>query len=383
MTVGTPSTSTAKLDALTGLRFVAALHVVLFHFFGASSWLPRAARNIVGSGYVGVSFFFVLSEFVLSYNYLNSSRGLSISPKAFLAARFARVYPVYVVGLALAAPMFLYRAHSADVDAIHVATRALAAMGLLQAWSPTTATAWNPPGWSLSAEAFFYASFPLIAHLLNRSTKRTSIFIAGYCLSLLVSVAYCILNPDDIADPWFTRHKDTWIDVVRFNPLVRLPEFLMGVIAGQVFLDLRSQRLALSATGLRAVALICPAVLGLALAASDAIPYALLHNGLLAPAFAGVILSLPLRGGRLARALASPPLLVLGDASYALYILHFPVQEAVRKTCERFDVSDTSFFLANALAIIIVIAASVLVHRLVEVPARRILRKMMTDESRV
>src|SRR5262245_1529969 len=60
------------LPALTSVRFLAALHVVVYHFFLVfPSRLPWLVAGVIGAGYTGVSFFFVLSGFVLAYNYLD------------------------------------------------------------------------------------------------------------------------------------------------------------------------------------------------------------------------------------------------------------------------------------------------------------------------
>src|SRR6476661_1182191 len=98
----------ALLPALTGVRFFAAFYVVLFHFtlwyFAAA---PQWVRNIVSSGYVGVDLFFVLSGFVLTYTYLVP--GASHVPRReFWVARIARIYPMYLVALALALPITLH-----------------------------------------------------------------------------------------------------------------------------------------------------------------------------------------------------------------------------------------------------------------------------------
>src|SRR5438128_7044986 len=94
--VGTHLASAAPvhLKPLTGLRFLAALLVVLYHVDLASR-LPLSP--IVGIGYVGVSFFFVLSGFILAYTYLDAHGRLNRSRGAFWGARIARVYPVYLV----------------------------------------------------------------------------------------------------------------------------------------------------------------------------------------------------------------------------------------------------------------------------------------------
>lgn len=93
----------SHLTALTGLRFLAAIHVVLFHRREAFPGLPYAVENLLVSGNIGVNLFFVLSGFVLAYNYMNDD-GLP-SRREFWVARFARIYPVYLLAFLLFAPV--------------------------------------------------------------------------------------------------------------------------------------------------------------------------------------------------------------------------------------------------------------------------------------
>ena len=147
-----------KLDALTGIRFFAAFHVLAFH-----CWPWRDYRGIgaqaAGSGFIGVSLFFVLSGFIFGYNYF----GREVVPKRFFRDRFARVYPVYALALLVALPAFLRSFGTANLP-VYVLTRAT----LTQAWFPTIVLEWDTPAWSLAVEAFFYLLFPLIAIPIQR-----------------------------------------------------------------------------------------------------------------------------------------------------------------------------------------------------------------------
>jgi peptidoglycan/LPS O-acetylase OafA/YrhL len=87
---------------LTGLRFFAALYVVLFHqetTFAAGHHFSKPLLTFLGHGYLAVSLFFVLSGFVLTYNY--ADRWSETRFSKFLLSRFARIYPVYALTLLL------------------------------------------------------------------------------------------------------------------------------------------------------------------------------------------------------------------------------------------------------------------------------------------
>src|SRR6185437_10634847 len=88
--------------------FFAAMQVVVFHFAQIRvENAPLPIRNLVASGYTGVSLFFVLSGFILAYNYLDKDLSWRGGARFFLIARFARIYPVYALGLLVSIPFFL------------------------------------------------------------------------------------------------------------------------------------------------------------------------------------------------------------------------------------------------------------------------------------
>src|SRR5262249_8921155 len=97
-----------RLEALTGLRFLAAAHVLFFHAgLVQLPGVPVWVRNLAGHADLSVSLFFVLSGFILTYNYFDPVRGCRVGDRQFWAARIARVYPVYLLGLLLAIPLLL------------------------------------------------------------------------------------------------------------------------------------------------------------------------------------------------------------------------------------------------------------------------------------
>ncbi len=88
----------SKLDSLTGLRGIVALWVVLFHLV---QYFPIIDFPIIKAGWLGVDFFFVLSGFVLAYNYYHwfSDKVELKSYKKFIWLRIARIYPVHIITL--------------------------------------------------------------------------------------------------------------------------------------------------------------------------------------------------------------------------------------------------------------------------------------------
>lgn len=366
--MSTPTTARPKLKALTTVRFLAALHVVLFHMrvTGMVPGGPWWYRNFASIGYIGVNLFFVLSGFILIYTYA----GTTVSPRRFWQARFARIYPAYALSLALSASFFFFAVRHLDIPYLawskqHLAAACLLTLTLLQSWFPQAALTWNAVCWSLSVEAFFYLVFPVLLWWSGRmTTRKLSFAIAGWSLlSLLVSVFYILLHPDGIDKINSGETTLLWKNILSFNPLARLPEFLVGVFAGRLFLSAKNSRKL--GTPLMAIGVI--AVVALVLV-TDRIPRPLISAGFLSPAFAAIIYGLALRPEWTAF-LENRILVLLGDASYSLYLLHSIVIQPVY---------DRGAFLPwelrVALALLAAIAASVLSFWLVEEPCRKLLR---------
>src|SRR5258708_13443638 len=174
-----------RLPALNSLRFFAALHVVFFHFLvlkivSSVGWLGQ----ISSIGYVGVSFFFVLSGFILVYTYA----GRVTAARDFWRARFARIYPAFAFSLLLTGPFFFFATSMLNVPffawfSTHLKLVVLLVPLLLQAWVPLAALAWNSVAWGLSAGAFFYLLFRFLKKRLQKSSFPGSAGISPSCLA--------------------------------------------------------------------------------------------------------------------------------------------------------------------------------------------------------
>ena len=314
------------LPALTGLRFVAAVQVVLFHTRSAAPGLQRSSfLDPFGGGYSGVSLFFVLSGFILAYNYLTPDGTGVRSVRAFLVARVARIYAVYALGVVIGIPALVAEAsrHGGVMANARFLLAVIAAnLTLVQAWIPDYACRLNCPGWSLSVEAFFYLLFPLLGWWLSRRRAIALLAIAVACLAFAYGAAFLYMSVDpDKLGTLTTASYATWLSVMKFNPAIRLPEFALGIALGMLYLR------APQAMGKRAatVSLVAFSIACVGLAAHERLPYLLVHNGLLAPVYCVLIFALAAGQGPLARLLSTRPLKRLGEASFALYLLHVPL----------------------------------------------------------
>lgn len=309
-----------QMGALTAVRFFAAFQVVLFHIWAfqgltrAPVWLQTFART----GFTGVTFFFVLSGFIFVYTYAGKPLNLG----SFWRARLARLYPVYLLSLLVSAPLFFSPEFTKNIAeqawaVKHMSLTVVLVVTMMQAWLPGTALGWNEVNWSVSVEIFFYSMFPWLLARIRRFTNRGLLLIgtASWVTSLAIAILYVVISSDG-RGPTSADNTLIGLNILKFNPLSRLPEFLLGLACGSWFV--RGEHNTKTATPL--VLLGMAGVLG-TIAFSASIPYAVMTTGLMAPAFAAIICGLALRPRWIAW-LERPWLVLLGEASYGLYLLH-------------------------------------------------------------
>ena len=229
----------------------------------------------------------------------------------------------------------------------------------------------NWAAWSLSVEAFFYVLFPFFAPRFRTLSTRSLFLVAtvAYAVGFVAPVCYLLANPDGLSAPLYLPDQQVWSWYLKFFPLCHVHEFLLGAVAGALFVRHEEQisRFVVRRPDVLAIATLAPTVL--AASASRHIPFPLLHNALLPPVFAAMLVVLGCGHGMLARALSTRPLVLLGRASYALYILQVPVVYLSGKW-----IATPSTGMGTAALLLGLVAISVLAHLLIEEPARRALR---------
>ena len=352
------------LPALTGIRTLLAINIVLFHFTP-----PHLGPlyPFVDNGYVFVGVFFLVSGYILTYNY--ADRALTLVKRDFWIARFSRLYPVYLLALVVSFRMLGDEWHVRSHDEFF---RGLFLTPLLlQGWSPSLATFWNTVAWTLSAEALLYAAFPWLIRLRwpKSNIGLIVLVLAFWLIGLVPHSLYLLFNPEHLAGP-ITRYTSTaWIRFLKYTPLPYVSTFLSGICLGKLQLSLTlnsRQRLALAAASL----------VGLGLffyLAVPHLPYLLMHGGFVIPLFAALILGLS--GPHLISSFfAWRPLLLIGESSYCLYLLHFNTFSLLQRyhIPERLHVAAFDPWFSYGVLLVLSVAA----YRYVENPARKaILRR--------
>jgi peptidoglycan/LPS O-acetylase OafA/YrhL len=361
------------LPALTGIRCFAALNLVLFHFTPPAHVLGPLSP-IVDGGYVSVSFFLLLSGFILTYNYAERASQGQLRAWKFWQARFSRLYPVYIFSLLISVGMLIRE--------FHAQTRLNFILGmvmtplLIQGWHPRLTTFWNTPAWTMSTEAFFYILFPWLLTVRRPSRGKSLLcLMAGiWICSFILPLLYIYFNPD--GDHHINRYSSgVWLRALKFMPIQHVPSFLFGMALA--FLNEKipaasRKRLAAGVVGFVSVYLI--------LCFADRIPYVLLHDGLLMPLFAAIILCLAGRNS-LSRIFGILPFMVIGEASYCLYLLHFNLWNMLHRS-QLLEKSGLAIF-DPWISYLLVIIAALLTKRLIEKPARSWITRRMQPSGKL
>jgi peptidoglycan/LPS O-acetylase OafA/YrhL len=339
-----------SLPALTGVRFFAAFYVVLFHvlpFLKARYPLPMPVQILLSNGSLAVGFFFLLSGFILGYTYEGHIQG-SADRVRFWQARFARIYPVYLLSLLLS--YWFQRGLGPG--------SALAVIFMVQAWNPfrpDLAGAWNYPAWTLSAEAFFYVSFPFIMGWFSR---RNTQFLRLVIFLLFLTCVFAHTIVQVLGNVDHTTLAGRLLPL----PLMRLPEFLLGVALSLLFLRAKNPR----SHPIRTYGGAIVTIFLLSLPIGHWVSLVIIP-------FAVLTYDLALGSSILAKLLSTPMMTLLGGASYAIYLLQYPVRGWTRMLFS--SGSPSAQTLGQILTPVILVVFSIFVFRYFEQPARRALRR--------
>lgn len=367
---GRTHTRKPPLPALTGIRTLLAIFIILFHFTPPHLGL---LYPFIDNGFVFVGVFFLISGYVLTYNY--ADRGKTLSKREFWLARFSRLYPVYLFVLFLSITMVR--------DEWHARPHAEFWQGIiltplvLQGWSPSVATFWNTVSWTLTSECVLYLAFPWLIRLPwpKKPRQLVLLLLTLWIIGLIPHSLYLYLNPDHIVGPVDRYSSSQIIRFLKYTPLPYVCTFLTGVTLGKLqhaLILTPRQRLILSGVSLVFVGLFFYTLVGRT-------PYLLVHGGLTTPLFAALVLGLS--GPHPISALFSwRPLLLVGESTYCLYLLHFNVFQLLHsyRVLDRLHLAALDPWLSYVILILLALA----VFHFVEIPARKAILHRFSRKSR-
>lgn len=279
-----------RLDALTSLRFFAAFSVLLFHV--PTTLSKSVGLTLLPLGSLGVGFFFILSGFVLTHVYA----GRDFSVKAFYKRRAAKVLPLHYATLLLW--IFIFFKGWGNEQIIN---SGIANFLLIHSFFAGTLSnlGYNAVSWSVSTEIFFYALFPVICR-----GYRDIALLALYTLVFLLA-PHSVMENLNVGFP----------DFFYFNPLARLLEFVCGIALYRLFVVWKPN------SKLSTVAQVGSLSLLVVTISIFSLQPIYLRNLILLVPFASVILTFS-RPGLISNAISHPILVILGEASFSLYMTH-------------------------------------------------------------
>lgn len=355
-----------RLDSLTSLRFIAAMMIVIHHsgaYFGMSQYSTMLALP------QGVSFFFILSGFILSYNY---SEAHGVEWKEFYLNRFARLWPAHIAATVLwllfGYPVF----DGIGTTAAFFAT--VTNITLTQSFIPASAfySSLNPVAWSISVEVFFYLAFPFIVSGGLASAAR---WLVGSLALLIVLMAVAVLLklPNTTADPMGVSAAS----VIYTNPLARLFEFCLGCVAAFIFKARKAQPY--KTQTFVEIAASCGVMLFMVLIASSKFrnlfpnyyPFRgwLIWSGSCVP-MAALIYVMAIGGGKISKALSHRAIVYLGEISFSLYLVHLTVLCIYMSYAQ----SPSSSFAGFIVYVVVSLAMSAAMYHAIENPCRRLIK---------
>jgi len=342
-----------EIYPLTSLRFFAAGLVVLEHLQMLPG-LEWAGSKSGFPGLAGVSIFFVLSGFILSYTYWDRDwvRAPGANSRDFFWSRFARVYPLHWMMFLVALPLGL-NSNTARVEISNFPWL----LTLTDRLWPGFPIMMQPvkAAWTLSCEALFYLATPILFLILCR--RRNPLVAAFVMLVTTAAIVFTLA---------FALPNLNW------TAYLRLPDFLLGIAAFQF-----SQRISLAQVGntLLVVGLLLLAI-GMATALALFPPQFLFLS--CAPGSCLLILGCAHASGRTGKWLSQPWLVLLGHSSYALYLIHDPALRYTKVLLNRNGVVLTfPLSILFGLGVFgLVVMASIVCFKFYENPVRLKLRSL-------
>lgn len=388
-----PSIAVEKLGdlpPLTGLRFFAAFFVFVGHATPMMLKLspsPQLVINVTNCIIeVGMELFFVLSGFVIHYNYADIGRSPNSQNLArFYIARFARIYPLYVLFLVL-----LHVLYGGDLRATAFF------LGMTQSWVfvlfggvPLYAHLSAFITWSISTEWFFYCLYPVVAWLLAMTRHRLTAALLLVALALfgLIQVVFLFLHDQEVnafaQAVWGPPGVAFWGWLIALSPIGRLPPFLIGVATAHIFMVRYGRPVSESERRLGMV------LLTLALACVIAMCGAQSVGGRYVSSMALFVYSLSIAviifcsaryRSLFSRFLSLPLLIACGDASYSIYLFHISVLQVTKVPDILLPWTWYNIFYIGfrfAAAALITIVFSTVMYRVYEAPARGATRALL------
>ncbi|MCU1618996.1 MAG: acyltransferase 3 [Modestobacter sp.] len=358
--------ASGEIRALTGLRFVAAVWVILVHFqiqlSGVFGDYLAPVRPVLTSGWLGVDLFFLLSGFVmvLSYGESMGRRFHLRDALVFLWARLSRIWPLWAL---LTVVMFGFLgATGASVSVGGLVEQLL----LVQMWhrDVNLGSSFIAPGWSLSVELVAYVAFPVLVLVFWRLRRLPAVVLAALAVAAMSPLALLAYQTGE------SNWQLPW-------PLRIAGAFISGGLTC-LFVERVKAHPAAGRIGATVSVVAVLEILGVCFWSAHRVQSGGIDQVAIAIVFFPVLVgSLALSSGGLARVLSSPALVLGGRISFAMYLVHLCVADAVvflGQHVATFAAGTPGSELLTVHLIPLTIAVAYLLWRFVEEPGRRFMR---------
>ncbi|MEL0651237.1 acyltransferase [Algibacter sp. TI.3.09] len=340
-----------RIEQLTFTRFVAAV-LIVFHHFGSGKmhFTNEYTRFLFKQANVGVSYFFILSGFVMIIAY---HKKMHVNFMDYMRNRFARIYPVYLLALLSLLALFVISNQVSYVDFV-------LNLFMVQTWVPSKALVFNNAAWSLSVELFFYVLFPLLYNRFYTKINYKKLIVPIVLFWFISQILFHYLFFKESYPILFYSTED-----LKYHPVFHLNEFLIGNLAGLYFIN--------NSNKIKNYDIFIFSLVALVLLALK-FPIGLnFHNGLLAVLFIPLIILISLNNGFITKLFNKKAFIFLGEISFGLYILQFVVWIYISdyRLNKYFGLDKGEDFLfCFFLRLAILIGLSVLTYLYIETPIR-------------
>jgi peptidoglycan/LPS O-acetylase OafA/YrhL len=352
------------IKPLTSLRFFFALMVFIHHTYLLNISADKVFfhflnRNIFAEGYIGVSFFFILSGFILSFNYKNKLLLKKITFKEFWVARISRIFPLHLFTLLLTVPLFLNDFVTQTITSVG---KLLINMLLLQSFFPLSEiyNSFNFVSWSISDEMFFYLMFPIIIAFYFKHKKAVNLPLV-LVLTLLIPLGILLA-------PHYLEHRFFYV-----NPLFRIIDFNIGILLYYVYEYKIFDKLLKSIKLATLLEISSVILLILFFIFHRHIPQGYRYSCYYWLPMIIIILVFAHKSGYISVLLSNKTIVSLGEVSFGFYLIHVLAFRYISHLNRKFSLI-TNDYLLIAVIFIAVLIASYMSYFYLELPSNKYIK---------
>lgn len=355
-----------RIESLTSIRFLAALMVVFSHMGflanSESTLLKSLYDNVFYEGYIGVTFFFILSGFILSFSYTARIKNKKIKKIDYIISRFARIYPLHILTFLISLPLVFYAIYKSSDEFLTLIPNLL----LIQSFIPSSEFFFsaNAPSWSLSNEMFFYLLFPLLIF-------RNSFFILT--ISLFIALFQVYISHSSLSQ----AQQHYWIYIF---PVSRLLDFMTGILLYRLYSYMKDKDIKINPDRFQVFSILF-LIMAIAMKGNIAQAYRFDLYYIIPMSF--LIFSFAYSEGKISAFLSTKIFILLGEASFSLYLIHQLVIRYISSINSfAFGFEGVFWDIAFSLLVIVIsIALSLFMYKFYEMQATKYARDFLLKKK--